>query len=114
MSKYHDLTQASFSMKDLIHQEALFLSDYSPLKNDPKRPCGSKSHLTQMSKFGEGPAHCIVQKWPSNVTPVEWGKRNPILLDDCILPELWESLVPYYIDVKCDVASSQLLGSNMR
>ena len=112
--KYRDLTKASFSMSDLLHQEALCLCDCSPVKCEPKTPSGSKSRLTQMSKYGEGPAHCIVRQWPSNNTPAQWGQRNPILLSDCILPQIWESLGDEFIAVKRDIVYSRLLDSDMR
>ena len=89
-------------MSDLLRQEALFLCDCSPVKSKPKTPSGSKSRLTQMSKYGVGPAHCIVQPWPSHNTPAQWEKRNPVLLNDPVPPQIWGSLGDEYIAVKRD------------
>ena len=66
-----------------------------------------------MSRTGEGPAHCIVQKWPANKMPVEWEMQNPFLLSDVVSPGIWEQLGGNYVAVKHDIAYSGLLDVRM-
>lgn len=111
--RFQDLTSKPFLIGDLLRQEGLRLRDCRPLKDTPKQPSGSKSRLSEMSRTGEGPAHCIVRKWPADKTPVQWGMRNPFLLSDVVSPGIWEQLGGNYVAVKHDIAYSGLLDVRM-
>lgn len=90
---YEDLTATMFTLEDLLNQEADTLCACSPTKAEPKVPTGSTSQFTRMSKEGHGPGHCVVRRWPSEMTPAVWGEQNrTVLLDETIQPSVWKAL----------------------
>jgi len=110
---YEDLTLRSVTIAELLQQDALSLCRCSPIRDAPKRPSGSKSRLTQLSKIGEGPAHCILRKWPFSNTPSEWGNRNRIdLLEQTITSGIWQDLPITFTPIRRRLSHSKLSDSS--
>ena len=75
------LTARPFTITNVLQYEASsLLSQSSPIRDPPKCPSGSRLELTKMGKHGEGPAHCLLRKWPPENTPQKWGIQNEQVL----------------------------------
>lgn len=99
MSVGQRLTSHQFTIAKILDNEATFLCKCSPSRDTAKPPSGSKSGLTQLSKQGEGDAHCAVKKWPQGKTPAEWGRKNrALLLEEAINPEIFNTLTNLHSD----------------
>jgi hypothetical protein len=94
---------------DILKNEAKILCESSPIPSSLKRPTASRSHLTELAKNGQGPAHCVLRKWPVESTPLKWGRRNEnLLLHQVIHSDIWTQLGPGYDSIQRRLLTTRL------
>jgi hypothetical protein len=86
----HPFSQRSFTVRDILYQEAEALSKQGPSRGEPKEPECDLETFTRLHNFGAGACH--VKRWPDNEDPYDWSCRNEtLLLDETIhSPARWE------------------------